>query len=64
MVLADGDQLDRSCEKSRGVTWSEGEKKWIGHNWRRNCLLKQVIEGKTQEINDGTTKKKTSAATG
>jgi hypothetical protein len=19
---------------------------WIGHIWRRNCLLKQVIEGK------------------
>jgi hypothetical protein len=24
------------------------EADWIGHNWRRNCLLKQVIEGKTE----------------
>jgi len=21
---------------------------WIGHSWRRNCLLKHVIEGKGQ----------------
>jgi len=21
---------------------------WIGHPWRRNCLLKQVIEGKVE----------------
>jgi hypothetical protein len=21
---------------------------WIGHIWRRNCLLKHVIEGKTE----------------
>ena len=21
---------------------------WIGHSWRRNCLLKQVIEGKVE----------------
>ena len=21
---------------------------WIGHVWRRNCLLKQVIEGKVE----------------
>jgi hypothetical protein len=21
---------------------------WIGHIWRRNCLLKQVIEGKLE----------------
>ena len=21
---------------------------WIGHIWRRNCLLKQVIEGKVE----------------
>ena len=21
---------------------------WIGHNWRRNCLLKHVIEGKIE----------------
>jgi hypothetical protein len=22
---------------------------WIGHIWRRNCLLKHIIEGKTEE---------------
>jgi len=21
---------------------------WIGHSWHRNCLLKQVIEGKVE----------------
>jgi len=34
--------------------------KWIGHILRRNCLLKQVVEG----YSDGKTRKKTSAATG
>jgi len=23
---------------------------WIGHIWRRNCLLKQVIEGKVEDM--------------
>jgi hypothetical protein len=22
---------------------------WVGHNWRRNCLLQHVIEGKVEE---------------
>ena len=64
MLEKDGeDQLDRSCEKSRGDTWSQGGKKGIEHNLRRNCLLKQIIEGKTQR-NCGKTRKKTSAVTG
>jgi hypothetical protein len=54
------DQLDRSCEKWRSITQSQGgeeyptynKKKrkanWIGHILRRNCLLKHVIEGQLE----------------
>jgi hypothetical protein len=50
------DQLDCSCEKWRSVTVNEQRNilheiikrkaNWIGHILRRNCLLKQVTEGK------------------
>ena len=30
---------------------------WIGHILRRNCLLKQVIEGKIKGRRDGSDKK-------
>ena len=50
------DQLDRSREKWRSVRVNEQRNilheirkrkaNWIGHILRRNCLLKQVIEGK------------------
>ena len=50
------DQLDRSCEKWRRVRVNEQRNilheirkrkaNWIGHTFRRNCLLKQIIEGK------------------
>ena len=50
------DQLDRSYEKLRNMTERQGEEnvlhtvyrrkgKWIGHILRRNCSLKQDIEG-------------------
>jgi hypothetical protein len=42
----DGDQLDRSCEKRSSITWSQRKANWIGHILRRNCLLRQAIEGK------------------
>jgi hypothetical protein len=29
---------------------------WIAHIWRRNCLLKHVIEGKREEKIEGTRK--------
>jgi hypothetical protein len=61
MVLEkDGeDQLDRSCEKQRSITYSQGghgypmdykkeETNWICHILRRNCLLKHVTEGKIE----------------
>ena len=32
---------------------------WLGHRLRRNCLLKHVIEEKTQGKNDGRWRKKT-----
>jgi len=37
---------------------------WIGHNLRRNCLLKNVTKRKILERNEGKTRKKTHAATG
>ena len=51
------DQLDRSCEneevllrvnEQRNILHEIRKRKanWIGHILRRNCLLKQVIEGK------------------
>ena len=53
------DQLDRSCEQRRSVTCCQsGENilhtinrrkgNWIGHNLRRNCLLRHVVEGKVE----------------
>jgi hypothetical protein len=60
MVEKNGDdQLDRSCEKWRSITQSQGGEEflhtikirkanWIGHILRRNCLLKHVIEGKLE----------------
>ena len=58
MLEKDGeDQLDRSCEKRRSVIIvneqgnilheiRKRKANWIGRILRRNCLLKQVIEGK------------------
>jgi hypothetical protein len=57
---AEEDQLDRSYEKLRNITESQGEEnvlrtvhrgksKWIGHILRSSCLLKDVIEGKMGE---------------
>ena len=51
------DQLDRSCEKLRNMTKTEGKGStlytvnrrkgnWIGHILRSNCLLIHVIGGK------------------
>ena len=53
------DQLDRLCEKRRITAIVKEERnilytvkrrkaKWIGHSWRRNCLIKHVIEGKIE----------------
>ena len=53
----DGDHLDRSCEEWRSVTESRRivlhtanrrKANWIDHILRRNCLLKQVTEGKVE----------------
>jgi hypothetical protein len=30
------------------LTIKRSKANWIGHIWRRNCLLKHVIEGKTE----------------
>ena len=59
MVLEkDGrDQLDRSCENEEVLLRAKGQRNilheiskrkanWIGHIFRRNCLLQRVIEGK------------------
>jgi hypothetical protein len=50
-------QIDRLCEKLRSLieedrnilrTIKRRKTNWIGHIWRRNCLLKHVIEGKIE----------------
>jgi hypothetical protein len=52
------DQMDRSCEKW-STTWRQGRKDypktikkrkaaWIGHIFRKNCILKHIIEGKPE----------------
>ena len=72
MVLdKDGeDQSDRSCERNAEMLdTAKVEKhilhiikrrkpKWIGHILRRNCLLKQVIEGKIERRSEWKTGKK------
>jgi hypothetical protein len=51
----DGDQLDPSCEKQKVLQNDREERNalhtmkrrtanWIGHIFRRNCLLKHVTE--------------------
>ena len=57
MLEKDGEhQLDRSCEKRRSVTQSQGGEEilhtiktrkanWVGHVLRRKCFLEQVTEG-------------------
>ena len=42
--------LQRVNEERNILPTVKGKKaKWIGHIMRRNCLLKRVIEGKTEE---------------
>ena len=55
MLDKDGeDQLDRSCERrteqERNIVHTTIRRKanWIGHILRRNCLLKHIIEVKTE----------------
>jgi len=54
------DHRDRSCEKWRRITKSQGEEEyltysrerkinWISHILPRNCLLKHVIHRKIEE---------------
>jgi len=73
MLEKDGeDQFDRSCEKWRSGTCSQGgeeyhiyskkkEGNWIGRSLCRNCSLEQVIEGKVggKDGSYGKTRKKT-----
>jgi len=51
------DQLDRSYER-RSITKGQEEKEhkinrrkanWFGYIFRRNCLVKHVIDGKVEE---------------
>jgi hypothetical protein len=61
MLDNDGeDQLDRSCKKNKELLYRVEEERntlqrikrrkgsWIGHIWRRNCLLKHAFEGKME----------------
>jgi len=45
-------------EKNIPLTVKRRETNWIGHMLRRDCLLKNIIEG-----SDGNTRKKTETAT-
>jgi hypothetical protein len=56
----------RGVKEERSVLQTVKRRKcsWIGHIWRRNCLLKQVIEGNIEGRSEGKTRKKTQAATG
>ena len=57
-MVKDGDQLDWSCGKlsikrsqdgEEYPTYNEGgEANRVGHNFRRNCLLKHFAEGKME----------------
>jgi hypothetical protein len=56
------EQVLRGVREERNVVQTIKIRKanCIGHIWRRNCLLKYVIEGKIQrKICDGKSRKKT-----
>jgi hypothetical protein len=57
------DEILQRVKKDRNIiqTIKISKANWIGHILRRNCLLKHVIEGKTERRikSDGKTRKKT-----
>jgi hypothetical protein len=57
LEMAGDDLLDRSCEVHRVKgerdslhTVKRVKVNWIGHCWRRDCLLKHVIEGTKKKM--------------
>jgi len=45
------DVLHRGKEERHSINKIKWRKaNWIGHIWRRNCLLKHVTEGKIKEL--------------
>jgi len=70
VLMKDGGQLGRSCEKSSSIVQNRREKSLlttvkrrkanlIGHTLQRYCLLRHVIEGNIEGSMDGKTRKKT-----
>jgi hypothetical protein len=53
-LAKNGDVL-HTVKEERNIVHTIKRRKanWIGHILRRNCLLKHVIEGKTEEMIDG-----------
>jgi hypothetical protein len=45
-----GNEVLHRAKEERNILQTVKRRKadWIGHIWRRNCLLKQVIEGKVE----------------
>ena len=45
------EEVLRRVNEERNIVQTMKRRKvyWIGHSWRRNCLLRHVIEGKIKE---------------
>jgi hypothetical protein len=53
------EELRRGKEERNAVHTKKGKKaNYIGHNLRRNCILKHFIEGKVEGRSNGKKKKK------
>jgi len=55
-----GNEVLRWVKEERNIlqTVKRRDVNWIGHIWRRNCLLKHVIEGNIEGRSEGKTRKK------
>ena len=55
------DEMSHTVHEERNILnkINKRKAKWIGHILRRNCLLKQAVEGKIEGRSDGKTMKKT-----
>ena len=53
----ENEEVSHTVKEERNILHTvkqKGKAKWIGHIWRRKCLLKHVIEGKIEESIEGT----------
>jgi hypothetical protein len=47
------EEVLRGVKAERNILHSIKRRNWIGHNWRRNCFLKRVIERKLEGMGSG-----------